>query len=137
MSTQNNSNKDIEFFTVHKVFKTLYECSAVTLRKKLIAKYPNIWANTENQPKSDEKRIKGILNKLVAFGIATKKKEGREWVYTYIHDNSILDKILKVANEQNIDFDKMKSCYKRINSIISLLNNISDSYHIQIQQEDI
>jgi len=125
-----------EYFTVHKTFKSLHKCSAVTLRKKLIVRYPDIWGNTGNQPRSDEKRIRGILDKLVAFGLAS-KKGGKEKLYTYMHDNSILDKIHKIAHEQNIDFDKMKSYYKRRNSIISLLNDVSVHYFIQTQQEDI
>ena len=132
-----NNKQDKEYYTVHKVFKTLHECSSVILRRKLIEKYPGVWGNTGNIDKSDEKRIRGILNKLVTFGLATKKKEGREWIYTYKHDNNILDKIHKIANDQNIDFDKMKSYYKRRSSIISLLNDVSDNYFIQTQQEDI
>ncbi len=137
MDKKTQQDKDKEYYTVHKVFKTLRECSSVTLRRKLIKKYPAVWDNTDNADRSDEKRIRGILYKLVAFGLATKKKDGREWVYTYRHDNNILDKIHKIANEQNIDFDKMKSYYKRRSSIISLLNDVSDNYYIQTQQEDI
>ena len=136
MSKKNKEKKDKEFYTVHKVFKNLHECSAVTLRKKLIVKYPDVWANSSNLARSDEKRIRGILDKLVAFGLAAKSGK-KEKTYTYIHDNNILDKIHKIAHDQNVNFDKMKSYYKRRNSIISLLNDVSENYYIQTQMEDI
>ena len=125
-----------EYYTVHKTFKSLYKCSSVALRNELEARYPETWANTGNQPHSDERRIKRILDKLVEFGLAKRDKIGKDQVYTYIHDG-ILGKVHKIANAMNINFNDMDTYYKRRNSIISLLNDVSDMYYIQTQQEDI
>ena len=131
------TEKSDELYSIHTIFKSLPKCSAVILRHKLETRYPEIWANTGNDQRSDEKRIKRALDKLVDFGIATKEKIGKDQIYTYIHDDNKLGKVHKIANEMNISFDDIDTYYKRRNSIISLLNDVSDMYYIQTQQEDV
>lgn len=132
-----NNEKREEYFTIHTVFKSLTECSSVVLRNKLEVRYPELWADTGNDHHSDEKRIRRILDKLVDFGLAAKEKIGKDQIYTYIHEDNKLGKVHKLANELNVDFDDMDTYYKRRNSIISLLNDVSDIYYIQLKQEDI
>jgi len=126
-----------EYSSVYKTFKLLTECSSVSLRNKLAVSYPEIWDHTGNSHRSDERRIKRILDKLVDFGIAKREKIGKEKVYTYVHDDKKIEKIHKIANVLNIDFDDIDTYYERRKSIISLLNDVSSSYYIQTQQEDI
>lgn len=125
-----------EYYSVHQTFKSLYKCSSVSLRKELETRYPETWGSTGNQLHSDERRIKRILDKLVKFGLAKRDKIGKEQVYTYIHDG-VLGKVHKIANAMNVDFDGIDTYYKRRSSIVSLLNDISDVYYIQTQEEDI
>jgi hypothetical protein len=134
---KDKNEKKEEYLTIHTVFKSLSQCSSVVLRNKLEARYPVLWANTGNDHHSDEKRIRRILDKLVDFGLATKEKIGKDQIYTYKHENNKLGKVHKLANELNVDFDDMDTYYKRRNSIISLLNDVSDVYYIQTQQEKI
>lgn len=137
MPTKSKTEKSEELHTIHKIFKSLPKCSAVILRSKLEARYPETWGNTGNDHRSDERRIKRALDKLVDFGIATKEKIGKDQVYAYVHDDNKLGKVHKIANELNVNFDDINTYYKRRNSIISLLNEVSDMYYIQTQQEDI
>ena len=139
-TTDNNKSKNDkskELHTIHNTFKSLPECSSVTLRNKLEERYPEIWENTGNDHRSDERRIKRVLDKLVDFGLATKEKIAKDQVYAYIHDDNKLGKVHKIANELNVNFDDINTYYNRRNSIISLLNDVSDMYYIQTQQEDI
>ncbi len=131
-----NKRKD-EYSTIHTVFKSLPKCSSVALRDKLEERYPEIWANTGNDHRSDEKRIRRILDKLVDFELAKKEGIGKEQVYRYIHDNRKINMVHKIANELNINFNDLETYYKRRKSIISLLNDVSDIYYMQTQQEDI
>jgi len=133
---QKNEKKE-EYLTVHTAFKSLPQCSSVVLRNKLEERYPELWANTGNDHHSDEKRIRRILDKLVDFGLATKEKIGKDQIYTYKHEDNKLGKLHKLANKMNVDFDDMNTYYKRRNSIISLLNDVSDVYYIQMQEEEI
>ena len=132
-----NHDKKEEYLTIHTVFKSLTQCSSVVLRNKLEARYPGHWANTGNDHHSDEKRIRRILDKLIDFGLATKEKIGRDYIYTYRHTDNKLGKVHKLANALDVNFDDMDTYYKRRNSIVSLLNEVSDIYYIQTQQEDI
>ena len=136
-TTKSKTEKSSELHSIHTLYKSLSECTAVLLRNKLETRYPELWGNTGNDHRSDEKRIKRALDKLVDFGIATKEKIGKDQVYTYIHDDNKLGKVHKIANELNVSFDDIDTYYKRRNSIISLLNDVSDMYYIQTQQEDI
>lgn len=136
-NTKSKTEKSEELYSIHTMFKSLPKCSAVILRNKLETRYPEIWANTGNNYRSDEKRIKRALDKLVDFGIATKEKIGKDQIYTYTHNDNKLGKVHKIANELNISLDNIDTYYKRRNSIISLLNDVSGMYYIQTQQEDI
>ena len=122
--------------SVHKMIKSCYSSTSVILRNKLEAQYPNIWLNTGNAVRSDERRIKRMLDNLVDFGIVARKKVGKDQIYTYLHDEKS-GKIHKIANELNISMDDMSSYYKRRNSIVSLLNDVSDNYYIQTEQENV
>ena len=128
-----------EYRTVFKKFKALSQCSSVTLRKELAIQYPEIWENTGNQHESDERRIKRILDVLVKFGIASKEKIGKEQIYTYIHNDNKIGKVHQIAKALNIglDTENSESYYHRRDSIVSLLNDVSESYYIKTQQEDI
>lgn len=134
---KSNTDKGKEFNTIHTIFKSLPKCSSVILRNKLEERYPEIWGDTGNDHRSDERRIKRILNILVDFGLAKKEKIGKDQVYTYLHNDNKLGKVHKLAHELNVDFNDMDTYYRRRSSIISLLNDVSDIYYIQTQQEDI
>ena len=128
--------KNDELYTIHKTFQRLQPCSAVDLRKQLEADYPEIWEKTGRACRSDERKIKRALDKLIEYGIANKYKEGRETIYSYIYDNST-ENSHKIAGSVKLGFDGRESYYKRITSVVSMLNDMSPYYYLQTQNERI
>ena len=126
-------NKEQEYKSIYTEFKKLKKVTAVGFREHLQSHYPNIW-QSDLQDKSIERRIKRILDKLVLFGIATKEKIGKEKVYALIQDGN-LDETYSIANALNIN--TKNSLYKTRESIISKINNTSNIYYINQENEDI
>jgi len=126
-------NKEQEYKSIYTEFKKLKKVTAVSFREHLQSHYPYIW-QSDLQDKSIERRIKRILDKLVLFGIATKEKIGKENVYALIQDGN-LDETYFIANALNIN--TKNSLYKTRESIISKINNTSNIYYINQENEDI
>jgi len=132
------NNKQEELLSIHSAFRTLQYCTTVKLREYLQENHNAIWTNTGNTYRSDEKRIRRSLDKLVDFGLATKDKKGKEYHYAYIQDNTnTQDSINNLAKEIDMRIIENKSYYQKRVSILSRLNNISNVYYIDIEQEDI
>ncbi len=134
---QTTTEKSQELYTVHKVFKSLSTCSAVSLRDQLSNIYSELWAETGNDVRSDEKRIKRILDKLVDFGIANRQKVGKEYIYQYSHVSQPIEKLHKLAEKIIDSNNALQSNYAKRSSMISLLNQMSETYYIQSREENI
>ena len=123
--------KDEELKSIFNEFKKLKKINSVNLRKQLELSYPEIWSNTNNDPRSDEKRIRRTLDILVSFGLAKKEKIGKEYIYIY-NDNKKIDNCI-----DEFDIKSPDSFYKKRESILSELNKSTDIYFFKNSIEDI
>jgi len=135
-SNERSYSKQDELRSVHDACRSMTYCTAVQLREYLQKQYSEIWGLTGNAERSDEKRIRRILDKLVGFGLAAKEKKGKEYHYTYLHNHDA-ETWQTIDRETHRYLPEEKSYYHRRVSLLSKLNNLSPIYYIQTVQEDI
>ncbi len=129
-------SKQEELRSIHSAFRSMTHCTAVKLREYLQKHYDDIWDCTGNTDRSDEKRIRRILDKLVDFGLAVREKKGKEYHYTYLRNHDI-DTLNDIAKEMDMQVSEEKTYYQKRMSILSKLNNLSHIYYIKTAQEEI
>ena len=129
--------KDEEYTAIHESLRHLGQASAVVLFKYMKNHYPDTWGRSSNQQRSDEKRIKRILEQLIRFGIASREKRGNTYLYRYEYYDKKMELLRNHYPHLRMDAVTESSYYHQRETQLSLLNSTSESYYIRRYEENI
>ena len=129
--------KDDEYATIHESLRHLGQTSAVALLAYMKHRYPDTWEGSDNQQRSDEKRIKRILEQLIRFGIASREKRGNTYLYQYEYRDEKMALLRQHYPQLQADATTESSYYRQRETQLTLINATSESYYIRRHEENI